>query len=656
MRAGPTEAFIWPASRPPKSPIEPGSFSVSSSRVSASPAPRSRTSVPAVVAAALVVSGLAAFVLSSGSYVSSQPAAEEPYNQVVEGFRSGHVWMAKEAPPELVASPHPYAFSTYRQYLGAPWRVIDLSYYHGHLYAYFGVTPAVILFWPWRVLTGGFMRQSYAVLAFCVVGYAMSVGLAVALWRRYFPQLAPWVGAAAAVLLGSATTLPVFVVRPGLYEVAIACAYMMTMLCLVALWRCWHRPEHGVAWLAAASLAFGLAVGARPTLLFGAVILLTPVAGSFVLNRYWLRLLLAAVLPLAAVGAGLAAYNDARFGNPLQFGHDYQLSGNDVFGLPSFGLRFFWDNVRLYFLEPLRWHAGFPWVWKPSNPPLAPGHLPVEFFFGTLTNLPILLAACLVPLAGLGARRGLGGMVLGVGLLFLATTLPICFYAGATSRYLLDFLPALALLALVGFLGLECVAQAPAADPDASAPMGTALAPVLRGALVYSAVVVWLLAYAISSFYRSAEEGTQLLLAGKIDEAIPVFARVDAINPNSGGLSDLAIANALVGANRLKDATQYLRAAVDLSPGLEAAHFSLGRVLLQENDARGADRAFRRALALDPTDEEAETGLAIALLRENDPEGADAHAIAALKLRPDDPVAHDLVRIIENAPALVPRP
>ncbi|HEY4988274.1 MAG TPA: hypothetical protein VII09_00625, partial [Opitutaceae bacterium] len=414
--------------------------------MSARAASRSHFLLPALAASLLVIAGFAALVALSRPYVSSGPAAAESYNLVVEGFRSGHVWLAKEAPPALATAANPYAFATYRPYLQAPWGLTDLSYYRGHLYAYFGVTPAVVLFWPYRLLTGRSLHQAHAVLLFSVLGYALCLGLALAAWRRFFPELRPWVGAAAALVLGSVTTLPVFLVRPGLYEVSIGCGFAFTMLALVGLWNAWHRQTGRAAWLAAASLAYGLAVGARPSLLFGAAILFVLPAASFWGSirggkpAPWFRDLLAALLPIAAVGAGLAAYNYYRFDDPLQFGHDYQLSGNNVFGTRSFAPVFFWDNVRLYFLEPLRWHGGFPFVWEPACPPLAPGHLPVEFFFGTLTNLPILLAAALVPLAWAGrqAGRGLPAAASVLAAVFLTGAVPICFYAGATSRYLLD--------------------------------------------------------------------------------------------------------------------------------------------------------------------------------------------------------------------------
>jgi tetratricopeptide (TPR) repeat protein len=613
-----------------------GPDTVQFSTVIAREAPRSQSLQPAIAAGLLAVAGFCGLVAASRAYVWAGPAAAEPYNLVVEGFRSGHVWMAKEAPPALDAASNPYDFATYRPYLGAPWGVSDLSYYRGHLYAYFGVTPAVVVFWPYRVLTGGWLHQAFAVLLFCIVGYAASVGLAVAAWRRYFPGVGPWAGAAISLLLGSATTLPVFLVRPGLYEVSISCAFAFTMLALAALWNAWHRPARKCAWLAAAGAAYGLAVGARPSLLAGACIIFLPAAASLWSqvrgrgSQPWIRHFLAAFVPISAVGVALAAYNFARFGDPLQFGHVYQLSGNNVYGTKSFAVRFFWDNFRLYFTAPLRWHAGFPFVWAPATPALTPGHLPVEFFFGTLASLPILLVAALAPLAGLETgtarerSRALGAMTAVLLALFLAAAVPICCYAGATSRYLLDFIPALALLSLLGLLGLETM-------PRGRAPV---LRVAVHAALAYSVAVGWLLALALCGFYRGAERGMALLNSGRIDEGIAAYARVDAINPDFRGQGEMLVGAVLLNHGRPEEALTYLDSATRDDPSLAAAHFDLGNAYLQRGRFAESADSFRRAAALDPFDGEAEADLGVALFRMGLVGEAIEHETIALRIEP----------------------
>jgi hypothetical protein len=439
------------------------------------------------------------------------------------------------------------------------------------------------------------------------------------------------------------------------------------MLCLAALWNSWHRSRGRAGWLACASLLYGLAVGARPTLLIGAGLLALPAAAAFMEERRSgvpggsRRLLAAALLPMAAVGAGLAAYNVARFGDPLQLGTGYMLTGVNLAGAKAFGLRFVWDNFRVYVVEPLRWHAGFPFVWQPARPPLVAGHLTVEFFFGVLAAFPVLLAAALGPVAWRGARRGRmpSGIASALALLCALEAIPIFLYACVSSRYLLDFLPALALLAGLGILGLEDAAAgdgaAPAGEgpPLRASPRGAAYAPALRlavcAALAYSVASGWLLAVALSGFYRGAEQGVAALNAGRTGEAIAVLERVCGINPEFRGRAEMLVGTALLGQGRAGEGASFLGAAARDQPDLAAAHLNLGRALLELGRLRESEASLRRAVALDPLDSEAAAYLGVALFREGRTAEAIEREKAALALDPDLEEARSDLRRFEAA-------
>ncbi len=229
---------------------------------------------------ALVV-GVYAYMAQSGvlDLVGSN-AADTYYNLLVQGFRAGQLSLRKEVPPGFLRLADPYNPTANKLYRFGPDRLHDLSYYKGRLYLYFGVTPALILFWPFVALTGHYLSPRLAVLVFCTIGFLASMGVLSAAWRRYFAELSVWVVAACALALGLATGVPVMFPHSTVYEIAISCGYMLTMLALAAIWKALHEPERQRRWLAVASVAYGLAVGARPSLLFGAVILLVPVVAS----------------------------------------------------------------------------------------------------------------------------------------------------------------------------------------------------------------------------------------------------------------------------------------------------------------------------------------------------------------------------------------
>ena len=113
-----------------------------------------------------------------------------------------------------------------------------------------------------------------------------------------------------------------------------SCGFAFTMLALAAIWCALHEPKRQVLWLLLASLAYGLAIGSRPSLLFGIIILLMPVAQAWRAatepgsRRRVGLLLVAAVGPVMLIGLGLMLYNTLRFDNPFEFGWHYQLTGS----------------------------------------------------------------------------------------------------------------------------------------------------------------------------------------------------------------------------------------------------------------------------------------------------------------------------------------
>ncbi len=415
-----------------------------------------------IIGVCALVVGVYAYTAQPGvSELGHSNAADDYYNLLVQGFQAGQLNLKKEVPTGFAHLADPYDPAANRIYWGVPYGIGDLSYYKGRLYLYFGVTPALILFWPFVALTGHYLFYGQAVTIFCAVGFWASMGILVGLWRRYFAEVSVAVVAAGGLALGLATFTPSLLAQCEVWEVAISCGYMLTMLALAAIWKALHHPSQRGWWLAAASAAYGLAVGARPNLLFGAVILLAPVVQAWRERRQAWPMLAAATVPITLIGLGLMLYNALRFNNPFEFGLHYQLAGERHVTRQFFNLHYLWFNFRVYFLEPARWSARFPFVHDISVPPVPAGYGWVEHPFGVLTNIPLAWLALAVPLAwrGRGGPTGsvLRGFVIAVALLFgmCALTLALCCWAAL--RYEVDFLPALLLLAVVGILSLERV-------------------------------------------------------------------------------------------------------------------------------------------------------------------------------------------------------
>jgi hypothetical protein len=510
--------------------------------------------------------------------ISLARAEDSYYNLLVQGFCAGQLNLKTEVPPGLAQLADPYDPGANTQYRGADGHPLhDLSYYHGRLYSYFGITPALVLFWPVTALTGHYLWHVDAVVIFSAVGFLASVSLLYLMWRRYFPEIGLAVVVAGALALGLAPFTPFLLSRANVYEVATSSSYALTMLALLAVWAACHRPQQRGRWLTAASLAYGLAVGARPNILFGAVILLVPVALAWregrrqkeegrrkkeegrsqrsevraqksdegdsqqatrnrarspIANRKSsiLALLLAAIGPITCIGLGLMLYNHLRFDNPFEFGLRYQLASNDN-RVDCWSPHFLGFNLWVYFLGPARWSAQFPFVHDIHVPSMPAGHGVNEHPFGILTNIPLVWLALAAPLAWrgrpvspAGAGRLVRGFVAGVALLCATRIMTMAFFRSAHTRYEWEFCPWLVLLAVVGILGLERALAGRAA--------WRWVARGFWGLLLVFSLAFNLLASAISHAEYQEQLGSLLLKRGQVNEAIAHYQASVALQPD----------------------------------------------------------------------------------------------------------------------------
>jgi hypothetical protein len=375
--------------------------------------------------------------------------AVDYYHEYADALLAGHLHLARAPDPRLVALPDPLDPEANREF-----RRDDLSYHEGRYYLYHGIVPALVLLAPVRAATGMHLGLGAATALFAVVGTVTAAGILLSFRRRAAPRAGPW--AVAAALLAVVAAGGVHVVLHGATnnQLPIASAYAFSLLGLAAAGRAVSAPTRALGWLAAASLAFGLAIGSRANFVFAAAVILPlaallPGADPRPL-RGTLARLAAAGLPAAAAVAGLLALNVARFGDPFEFGMRLMLGAWDQRRLPALDLSAFGANVRQYLAGLGDHHALFPFVTAPSWQAL-----------GLLPYTPFVLGAgallAFAPARDTGGRRAALLVALLAGVNFAVLTLlpsgdPRAAPTSANARYVLDFSAAFVLLGAFGVL------------------------------------------------------------------------------------------------------------------------------------------------------------------------------------------------------------
>jgi len=575
---------------------------------------------------ALVI-GIYAWSANSGMFeLLGSGAKDSYYNLLVQGFRDGHLNLKTEVPPDLAQPGHDDIWLDIHG-------VHDLSYYKGKLYLYFGVTPAVVLFWPYAALTGHYLPHKDAVVIFFSVGFLAGAGLLWAVWRRYFAETGVWAVAAGILALGLANFAPAILGRSDVYEVAVSCGYALTMLALGGIWCALHDERRRWRWLAVASLAYGLALGSRPSLLFGAVILLVPVVQGWREKRTVWPLLLAATGPIVLIGLGLMAYNAARFDNPLEFG-EYYMVPNAV--SQGWSPRFLWVNFRVGFLALARWSSSFPFVHDIAAPGQPKGYYGVEHPFGVLSNIPLVWLALAAPLAWSSrtpeARSILRCFLGAAALLFGMVALTLCCYDAMCLRYEVEFTAWLVLLAVIGALALE---------------RGLAGRPAWRRAsrCGWGLLLTFSVAFnLVASREMQADNRTQfanaLLRMGRVDDAIAQFQEAMHIQP-AFMQAHFCLGNVLMQQVKVDEAITQYQKAVQIEPDFALARNNLGSALLQKGRVDEAIALFQKALQLKTNYPEADYCLGNALLQKGRVDEAIAYYQKALQLNPDFALAQN---------------
>ncbi len=551
----------------------------------------------------ILVMGFLIWGAEPGLSVLKSPRAEDCYyNLLVQGFREGQLNVKKEAPSELAHLANPYDHTANAEYISD---VEDLSYYKGKLYLYFGVTPALVLFWPYVMLTGHYLPDAYAGLVFCSIGFLIAAGLIYSIWRRYFSEANFCIAVAGIFTFG--LVLAVHEIQwlySRVYEVALSSGFAFMMLALAGIWQALHNPKRRVLWLILASFSYGLAVGSRTSLFYGSVILLAPVFQAYrtpVESPYRWQMsffLIAALGPIALIGFGLLCYNYMRFGNPLEFGYHYQLSILHQSSLPLFSLDYLWLNLRYYFLEPLSLSSHFPYLQSVQLYPSLFGRFgPEQRYYGgvILAGYPLMWLALCAPLAWKARSEEevnvLRCFVAALFFLFLSCGLTLCLFLFARNRYELDFLSPLMLLAIIGIFGLE---------------------RSLTGPQRWRRIGRWgwrlLLPYTVAvnilaGFDADAEAnylmGNSLLYQGQLDEATSHFQRAIAFEPQCVSYhAGLGVAYSQAG--QMENAIQELQRSLELQPNFGEAQYDLGYCFLQTGESDKALALIKKALINEP--------------------------------------------------------
>jgi len=556
------------------------------------------------------------------------------FNLLVQGFQAGQLNMKKDPPAGFVQLADPYDPAHNGAYVQD---LRGMSYYNGKLYLYFGIAPVLFLYWPSVELTGHYLTDDVAALDFCMTGFLAGAGLIFAIWRHSFPKAGTWAAMAGILIFGLTVDAQEIEWAGSIVsEVASSSAFAFMMIALAALWLALRAPKGRVLWLLLASLAYGLAINSRPSLLPGAAILLLPLAqewkGMTGLRPRAGWLLAGAVGPITLIGLGMLFYNFLRFSNPLEFGYRYQLTYLDQTAVARFSPHYFWFDLRYYFLEPPRWTGHLPFLTTAQEWASSWGHFDPKPYYGGIlfvTFPPLWLALGIICARKANLTDELVALrwfVAALFLVFATGALTLCFFLYAANRYEMDFLPALMLLSVIGLL---CVSHAPPSSPR--------WRHIVRFCSVLM-VVYWLVtntcascnAYAMANYLAGNTQSNR----GHTDEARHLFERAMAFAPQDTD-AHLGLGNLSYSKGDIDGAIAQYQMALKQRPNFPEAHNYLGYCFLHGGQLDSAISEFEAAAQIKPDYAEALSNLGYCLHQKGRLDQAIEQYQKAIQIQPD---------------------
>ena len=299
----------------------------------------------------------------------------DQYEELADAILEGHIDVhTDEDVSDLAAMDNPYnADARNSQGISFQW---DHAFYDGHYYVYFGIVPALLLFVPYKAITGTALTSWKGTAVFSVFIIIAIFMFAYQIIQKSKAKVPLTVYL---VLCSNASLMILWyaVEHPALYCTAIVAGICFALWSFFFLYQSFCVDEKPKLWkIFIGALCGALVFGCRPPIGVTEIALIPllyiGVKGQISEQRdgYKKSIMLQAfsfALPYIIVAVLLMVYNYVRFESPFEFGQSYQLTVADQTAYTGGILERFslidWANYTgkiLFLFTDLQ--KSFPWV------------------------------------------------------------------------------------------------------------------------------------------------------------------------------------------------------------------------------------------------------------------------------------------------------
>jgi len=275
-----------------------------------------------LVALLLLFSFVCAFTSTSKSWLEYLP--DQQYNRfLTDAIINGRTYLDYGNPELMLIAERPYDVDWLGKngYAGNRVWMADWVYYNGKHYCYFGIVPAIILYIPYKLITGDYLSTNAGIFLFIAAAVVMMAMLWRHCVRRYMPNtnFVFYLLSFLTLFFASGLFVPLRFTR--FYSIVSAAGFMFVIAGILLLLKSTEREKLNGLKVFFSCLCLALAVGCRPNLAF--VSLIVP---AILWKHRSLKLAMIILAPYIMVAIPLCFYNYIRFGSILDFGFKYNMT------------------------------------------------------------------------------------------------------------------------------------------------------------------------------------------------------------------------------------------------------------------------------------------------------------------------------------------
>ncbi len=249
------------------------------------------------------------------------------FDQQADAYLAGQLSLLEQPSQELLGMANPYDWQArIDQNVSHLW---DASLFDGRYYLYWGPVPALLAAGIKSITTTSIDDSALVFIFYC--GVVVFLTLLLRIFRRkIYPQLPAWLLLPLVMFGGLSAPLLWLINRPSVYETAIAGGQFFLLIGLFTSLQSVYSKKLERLMLVITGFAWGAAIGCRLNLAPAISFLVLALTVYWWKTRTFKRMLVLLVwlfAPLLLWVLGISWYNFARFGNILESGHRYQLTG-----------------------------------------------------------------------------------------------------------------------------------------------------------------------------------------------------------------------------------------------------------------------------------------------------------------------------------------